>query len=247
LEAYGRSRHQADPQGKPTVRSERGPVSREACDSRCASEDADDEDAAIEAELAAERAAAMPAAAVGLAEPFAEAVPAARAVASGANPTGRVVPPTLELSPAEPDEDEPAEAPAAVEFEPAPRLGAGVGLSVAASLATPAAAALPVAAVAAVPLAASGPAFSIEMPVAEPEVAPSVPASTIPTPLSLADLADGDLPPRAAVPAPRTLEITTPGRDDLDPNAGADIAAVADEDEDADAMPPGNYDPTLEL
>jgi S-DNA-T family DNA segregation ATPase FtsK/SpoIIIE len=211
---------------------------------RLGAEDADDEDAAIEAELAAERAAATPAEVGSAPRSFAGAEPAARAAASGGGAGGTTAAPALELSPDELAEDEPAEAPAAVEFEPAPRLGAGVGLSVAASLTTPVAAALPAAA--AVPLAASGPAFSIEMPVAEPEVALSVPASTIPTPLSLADLADGDLPPaRASLPAPRTLEITTPGRDDLDPNAGADIAAVADEDE--DAMPPGNYDPTLEL
>ena len=211
---------------------------------RLGAEDADDEDAAIEAELAAERAAATPAEVGSAPRSFAGAEPAARAAASGGGAGGTTAAPALELSPDELAEDEPAAAPAAVEFEPAPRLGAGVGLSVAASLATPVAAALPAAA--AVPLAASGPAFSIEMPVAEPEVALSVPASTIPTPLSLADLADGDLPPaRASLPAPRTLEITTPGRDDLDPNAGADIAAVADEDE--DAMPPGNYDPTLEL
>jgi S-DNA-T family DNA segregation ATPase FtsK/SpoIIIE len=214
---------------------------------RLGAEDTDEEDAAIEAELAAERAAA---AGFGSAErPSAAAEPAAKVTASGAGAGARAAAPALEIGPDDSAEDEPAEAPAAVEFEPAPRLGAGVGLSVAASLAAPVAATLPVAAAAAaaVPLVASGPAFSIEMPVAEPEVASSGPASAVPTPLSLADLADGDLPPRASLPVPRTLEITTPSRDDLDPNAGADIAAVVDEDEDADAMPPGNYDPTLEL
>ena len=97
---------------------------------------------------------------------------------------------------------------------------------------------------------ASGPTFSFELPEVEPEVAPAAPvAASIPTPLSLADLADGPAP----LPSPRppasasSLEITVPSRDDLDPNAGAAIAAVADEDEDADAMPDVNYDPTLDL
>ena len=119
----------------------------------------------------------------------------------------------------------------------------------------PVAAALAVAPAApavAVPLAAAaGPAFSFELPEAEPEVAlaPAV-AASIPTPLSLSDLADSPLPaPAPAAPSPaalsQKLEITVPSRDDLDPNAGADIAAVADED--ADAMPDVNYDPTLDL
>ena len=99
--------------------------------------------------------------------------------------------------------------------------------------------------------AASGPAFSFELPEVEPEVAPVALAASIPTPLSLADLADGPLPPSSPGikhQAPSTnLEITVPSRDDLDPNAGADIAAVADEDADADQMPDVNYDPTLDL
>jgi len=110
----------------------------------------------------------------------------------------------------------------------------------------------PAAPAVAVPLAAAtGPAFSFEVPEAEPEVAPAAPvAASIPTPLSLADLADSPLPaPAVASLSPaalsQKLEITVPSRDDLDPNAGADIAAVADED--ADAMPDVNYDPTLDL
>ncbi|MBD2767799.1 DNA translocase FtsK [Hymenobacter sp. BT664] len=218
---------------------------------RLGTEDDADEDAAIEAELAAEQA-AVPTAGAGSANPRPAGAEVAASAATGPGPDAPAASPALQLNTDEPAGDEPAEASAPVEFEPAPRtgvgMGAGVEFSVATSLATPLAAALPVAAAAAVPLATSGPAFSIEMPVAEPEVAPSVPASTIPTPLSLADLADGDLPPSLpSQPAPRSLEITTPGRDDLDPNAGADIAAVADEDEDPDAMPIGNYDPTLEL
>ena len=108
--------------------------------------------------------------------------------------------------------------------------------------------------------AASGPAFTFELPAAEPEAAPFASVlATVPTPLSLADLADGPLPNQqpatsnqngTSAPAkpetnPRSLEITVPGRDDLDPNAGADIAAVVQEDE--DAMPDVNYDPTLDL
>jgi S-DNA-T family DNA segregation ATPase FtsK/SpoIIIE len=233
-------------------------------------EDDADEDAELEAEIAAELAAeaapvapptpqmtlkTRPAAPAPVAQES-TAASAATIAAGGAQASG----PALQLT----DEEEAGNAPSAQEFEPAPRMGAGAGvaLSVASAVAVPAVASATVAtstgaglasAAAAVPLAAaSGPAFSIEMPVAEPEVevTSSVPASTIPTPLSLADLADGDLPaPRAMTPVsqPRPLEITVPGRDDLDPNAGADIAAVADEDEDADAMPNVNYDPTLDL
>jgi S-DNA-T family DNA segregation ATPase FtsK/SpoIIIE len=124
----------------------------------------------------------------------------------------------------------------AVEIEPAPAPGGGVGL--------------PLAVVPAPAAAASGPAFSFELPTPEPEVAPAAPvAASIPTPLSLADLADGPLKPSAKSqePGSKNLEITVPSRDDLDPNAGAAIAAVADEDEDADQMPDVNYDPTLDL
>jgi S-DNA-T family DNA segregation ATPase FtsK/SpoIIIE len=99
-------------------------------------------------------------------------------------------------------------------------------------------------------VAAAGPAFSFELPEAEPEVAAPL-APSIPTPLSLADLADANAPLPTPSPKPQvpstSLEITVPSRDDLDPNAGADIAAVADEQEDADAMPDVNYDPTLDL
>ncbi|MDB5236296.1 MAG: cell division protein FtsK [Hymenobacter sp.] len=144
--------------------------------------------------------------------------------------------------------DEPEEEAAEIEFEPAPRVGAGVALSVAGAGLAPAASALGSMAAAATvaPLAATGPAFSIEMPTAES--APSAPISSIPTPLSLADLADTDAPlPKPEKRELPDLTLTVPGRDDLDPNAGAAIAAVVDEDEDADAMPPGNYDPTLDL
>ena len=224
-------------------------------------EDDADEDAELEAEIAAEQAAAvqlvaptaLAAPALTLrtrpAAPEATAALAATVAAGGAQTVG----PALELD----EDDETDGAPASVkEYEPAPRPGAGLPLAVAGAVVAPVAMATAGAAVpavaAALPLAVSGPAFSIEMPMAEEEVAvaPNVPASTIPTPLSLADLADGDAPlpsPRASLPTPRPLELVTPGRDDLDPNAGADIAAVVDEDEDADAMPAGNYDPTLEL
>ncbi|MDO7847401.1 DNA translocase FtsK 4TM domain-containing protein [Hymenobacter sp. M29] len=225
-------------------------------------EDDAEEDAELEAEIAAEQAAAVaPVAAPTPPQmtlktrpgaPETVATSAASVSAGGAQAAG----PTLQLN-----DDEPEETPARQEFEPAPRMSAGLPLSVAGAAVAPVAAAAASAttaattaasAAAALPLAVSGPSFSFELPVAEPEATPtpSVPASTIPTPLSLADLADGDMPAVAplapvAMPAPRPLEITVPGRDDLDPNAGADIAAVADEDE--DAMPPGNYDPTLDL
>ena len=216
---------------------------------RLSTEDDADEDAELEAELAAEQAAA---AAPAVVAPVVAAAPlrarpvgqesVAASSASSAAGGGQAARPALQLST---DESE-RETPAAVEFEPAPRVGAGLALSVASALAVPAATASAVAA-AAVPLVASGPAFSIEMP--KPDVASSVPTSTIPTPLSLADLADGNLPPPSSNPPPatRNLELITPGRDDLDPNAGADIAAVVDEDEDAEAMPNVNYDPTLDL
>ena len=200
-----------------------------------------DEDAELEAELAAEQAASVATAAAAAVVPVApqQAKPAARAAVAVPVPAEAVMAsPALQLS-----AEEAEEGPAAVEFEPAPRAGSGVALSVASTLVAPASAAAAVA----LPLAATGPAFSIEMPV--PEAAAPAPVSTIPTPLSLADLADDDqpLPAAAPKPAPRSLELTTPGRNDLDPNAGAAIAAVADEDEDAEAMPAGNYDPTLDL
>ena len=215
---------------------------------RLSTEDDADEDAELEAELAAEQAAAAPAveapviATAPLKAPPVGQESVAASSASSAAGGGQAARPALQLST---DEYE-RETPAAVEFEPAPRVGAGLALSVASALAVPTATAPDVAA-AAVPLVASGPAFSIEMP--KPDVAPSVPTSTIPTPLSLADLADGNLPPPSSNPplATRNLELITPGRDDLDPNAGADIAAVVDEDEDAEAMPNVNYDPTLDL
>ncbi|HET9503762.1 MAG TPA: DNA translocase FtsK 4TM domain-containing protein [Hymenobacter sp.] len=157
---------------------------------------------------------------------------------------------------------EPATAAPEAEFEPAPWAAAPAAVPLVLAGATAAlspvaagavAAANTTAGVATAAAAATGPAFSFELPEAEPEVleiAPSV-AATIPTPLSLADLADDDAPLPAPITkhqAPSTsLEITIPSRDDLDPNAGADIAAVADEDEDADAMPDVNYDPTLDL
>jgi S-DNA-T family DNA segregation ATPase FtsK/SpoIIIE len=130
--------------------------------------------------------------------------------------------------------------------EPAPEVPLTSGVGGAIALATTPTLSVP----AALPVAAAGPAFSFELPAAEPEVAAPV-AASIPTPLSLADLADADAPlptPSLRPQVPTTsLEITVPSRDDLDPNAGADIAAVADEQEDADAMPDVNYDPTLDL
>jgi len=214
---------------------------------RLSTADDADEDAELEAEIAAEQAAALaPAAAM----PAPKSKPAAPNSEANSGATGAAGGAQADLPVLQLTADKPAEIPAAVEFEPAPRAGTGVALSVAGPLVTPVVAATTTGAAgaAAVPFVASGgPAFSFEMPT--PEAAPSVPASTIPTPLSLADLADGDLPAQTSndKPGTRNLELVTPGRDDLDPNAGAAIAAVADEDEDADTMPAGNYDPTLDL
>ncbi|MDJ0365278.1 DNA translocase FtsK 4TM domain-containing protein [Hymenobacter sp. H14-R3] len=141
------------------------------------------------------------------------------------------------------DKPEPAPTPALALTGPV----AAVALAVPAGATSAVALPIAVASVAAAAVAATGPTFSFELPTAEPEAASAPPvAASIPTPLSLADLADGPVPLRAPTPASR-LEITVPNRDDLDPNAGADIAAVADEDEDADVMPDVNYDPTLDL
>ena len=213
-------------------------------------EDDADEDAELEAELAAEQAAAIiPVAAVVSVKikPVPQESAAASSATSAAN--GAQAPATSPALKVDADEmDEPA----TVEFEPAPRVGAGVALSVASVASAPAAAVattVAASAAAALPLVATGPAFSIEASTPEaPEVALNVPISTIPTPLSLADLADTNTP--LAKPEKRDLPdliLTTPGRADLDPNAGAAIAAVADEDEDAEAMPNVNYDPTLDL
>jgi S-DNA-T family DNA segregation ATPase FtsK/SpoIIIE len=98
---------------------------------------------------------------------------------------------------------------------------------------------------------AKGPSFSIESTV-DPEPVATMP-SRVPTPLSLADLADDSVP----LPAANSQQSTTSNQQpalqitvkqgELDPAAGADMAVIADEDEDADAMPAVNYDPTLDL
>jgi S-DNA-T family DNA segregation ATPase FtsK/SpoIIIE len=154
------------------------------------------------------------------------------------------VPLTTNLEVVEEIDDEPE-----VESLPSPLLG-GVGAALPLAVVSTVSAA-PVAATAAAGAVAAGPTFSFELPEVESEVAPETAplAATIPTPLSLADLADGPVPVKSSSLATgiQKLEITVPSRDDLDPNAGADIAAVADEDEDADAMPDVNYDPTLDL
>ncbi|GAA4022259.1 hypothetical protein GCM10022409_02460 [Hymenobacter glaciei] len=233
---------------------------------RLSTEDDPEEDAELEAEIAAEQAAAArpaPAPAMTLkTRPVAQETnvsTTATVAAGGAQAAG----PALELT-AEEEDDEEFEASApSMEFEPAPRAGASLPLSVtgavgAGALATAAASSLGTSvaggalAAAVAPLASSGPAFSFELPtVEEPAATTATPVSTVPTPLSLADLADGDAPLPASrpvlPPVARPLEITVPGRDDLDPNAGAAIAAVVDEDEDAEAMPNVNYDPTLDL
>ena len=129
---------------------------------------------------------------------------------------------------------------APVEFEPAPRAPAA---SLPLEVSAPAAEA---AAETTAREAATGPAFTFELPAPEPEAASFAPVSTIPTPLSLSDLADDDAPLPAGRPAAPDLTLATPSADELDPNAREAIAALVGDD-DEDAMPPGNYDPTLDL
>jgi S-DNA-T family DNA segregation ATPase FtsK/SpoIIIE len=212
-------------------------------------DDEDDDEAGLDT-AEAER----PAAPLANAAPAFAAAPAAAAAENDA----LAAPQEFEPAPLRPAAPRPAPAAPALSLEiaepateltVAPVLPAASGAALAAGASPPAAAlGLPDA-----PNPSSGPTFSFELPTPEPEVAPAVPlaplAASIPTPLSLADLADGPLPARSPQPAASSqkLEITIPSRDDLDPNAGADIAAVADEDEDADVMPDVNYDPTLDL
>ncbi|AYA36556.1 DNA translocase FtsK [Hymenobacter oligotrophus] len=154
------------------------------------------------------------------------------------------------------DDEDDEETPAAINLSPA--------TSVASAAATMAlggvAQAAPAAGAAAAALAASsGPSFSFEAPAAEPETAPVFVPPSIPTPLSLADLADNDAPlPAPSAPKGPAFEVEIPQEpepapvlaietdtDELDPAAGAAVAAVVEEDE--DAMPMVNYDPTLDL
>ncbi|GAA3948066.1 FtsK/SpoIIIE family DNA translocase [Hymenobacter algoricola] len=139
---------------------------------------------------------------------------------------------------------------------PAPAFGlaAAVPLSVASvagtSLAS-ASATLAAAGAAVATAAASGPSFSFET-AADPEPV-AAPPSRVPTPLSMADLADDDAPlpaptprePAAASHTPALQIESKPG--ELDPAAGADMARIADDDEDMETMPAVNYDPTLDL
>ncbi|WP_324677735.1 DNA translocase FtsK [Hymenobacter sp. GOD-10R] len=122
---------------------------------------------------------------------------------------------------------------------------AAVPLSVA-----PVAAAVTTAAATVAAAASNGPSFSIEAPVAEP---PMTVAPRVPTPLSLADLADSNAPLPTPSPVPVARETPTPALEievtpgELDPAAGADMAAIAEVDEEAEVMPTVNYDPTLDL
>jgi S-DNA-T family DNA segregation ATPase FtsK/SpoIIIE len=129
--------------------------------------------------------------------------------------------------------------------------GAALPLTVAPAAAIGAASVAATVAAAEAVTPAKGPSFSIESTI-DPEPVAALP-TRVPTPLSLADLADDDAP----LPAPASqqatassqqpaLQITTKAGE-LDPAAGADMAVIADEDEDADAMPAVNYDPTLDL
>ncbi|WP_082455450.1 FtsK/SpoIIIE family DNA translocase [Hymenobacter sp. AT01-02] len=157
-------------------------------------------------------------------------------------------------------------APVAATASAAAAVGAGglaaatVPLSVAPAAGAALAGAVAPATTAGVP--ASGPSFSVEAPALE--VAPPVPAR-VPTPLSMADLVDDATPLPVAkapvapvVPAAPSVasglsfeveDATAPEATahELDPAAGADMAVIAQEDEDAEAMPTGEYDPTLDL
>lgn len=173
--------------------------------------------------------------------------------------------PALTLTVDGPDDDTPP-----WEVSPAASNGSSVataaaslatgGLSAAATAAAAPVAAATTAATTAAALS-SGPSFSIEAPAPEPVVAPPAPprVSSVPTPLSLADLADDDAPLPAltakgpsfqvempAAPEPE-LRIEKAPAGELDPAAGADMAVIAEEDEDAEQMPNINYDPTLDL
>ncbi len=120
----------------------------------------------------------------------------------------------------------------------------------------------PVAALASTPKPGSGPSFSIEVPEPEPVRPPAPPlVSSVPTPLSLADLADDDAPLPASLPVPAPPAPAKTGlsfevedstaklelKPELDPSAGPDMAVISEEDEDQEAMPTGEYDPTLDL
>ena len=105
----------------------------------------------------------------------------------------------------------------------------------------------------------SGPSFSIEVAEPEPMRVPAAPAAvaSVPTPLSLADLADDSAPLPASLPLPvaapavaagLSFEVEdATGKPELDPSAGPDMAVIAEEDEEAEVMPTGEYDPTLDL
>ena len=129
---------------------------------------------------------------------------------------------------------------------------AALPLSVAPTMAATATAAAP-------KPATTGPSFSVEIAEPEPErpATPAPVASSVPTPLSLADLADDDAPlppslpvalPAPAVPAGLSFEVEdSTSKPELDPSAGPDMATIAEEDESEEVMPSGEYDPTLDL
>ncbi|RAK69825.1 FtsK/SpoIIIE family DNA translocase [Hymenobacter edaphi] len=191
--------------------------------------------------------------------------PAATAPVVETRPAGKPEPaparPSLALT-VEGEDDTPP-------WEVSPAAATGSVATAAASLAmgglSTAATAPAVAATAATTTAAAlsaGPSFSIEAPTTEPVAAPTPRVSNVPTPLSLADLTDDNAP----LPAPTTaatpakgpafevevapepeLRIEKAPAGELDPSAGADMAVISEEDEDAEQMPNVNYDPTLDL
>ncbi|TGE20085.1 FtsK/SpoIIIE family DNA translocase [Hymenobacter elongatus] len=161
----------------------------------------------------------------------------------------------VETEPEYDDEPEPAIVTAGPINTPVPAFGAApaaVALTVAPAAAGLASASATVAAAgAAASGTAKGPSFSFETPT-DPEPLSMAPSS-IPTPLSMADLANDDAPLPATLPLPAPRETAVPALQiqskpgELDPAAGADMAAIADDDEDAETMPAVNYDPTLDL
>ena len=150
---------------------------------------------------------------------------------------GPVAGPRLEVADELPA-DEPAESIARTGAVVAP---GAVPLSVAPEVAGAASAA----ATAGTAGASSGPSFSIEMPAAEPEVVAAPASPRVPTPLSLSDLADPTTP--LSPGQQLTINKQQATSNQLDPSAGADMARIAEEDEDGEAMPAVNYDPTLDL
>ncbi|WP_019948879.1 FtsK/SpoIIIE family DNA translocase [Hymenobacter aerophilus] len=203
-------------------------------------------------------------------EPAPWAVDAPSALDADDNPLGLTLRDTRNPRPTaaaaadeEPTETESAAAPLRTGAIASPALAAATaaGGGLAAGAAALPLSVAPVAAAAAATTKSSGPSFSIEVADPEPARAPAAPtaplAASVPTPLSMADLADDDAPLPATLPLPvvapaspagLSFEVEdATGKPELDPSAGPDMAVIAEEDEEAQVMPSGEYDPTLDL